>query len=180
MEEANPAATPEVSSTEDASNLQVKKKSGRPTNLTPGATEKICSTIRNSGISLADAAALVGVNRASIYDWCESSVAFSNRLRQAQALYKLDAINEMRAASKKDPKLLQWLLERHFPAEYAAQASVKHSHEVSGKVNIQVNQEQCKQIGDAWSRFKSKNTNSSEVIDITPVVDVPQTSTNPV
>jgi transposase-like protein len=107
---------------------------GRPTVLTPELREAIAKSIRG-GCPTDDAAAMNGVDPATLYRWMERGRAgepefreFCESVTRARAAAKRRAIREVRqgvlVSGAKDWKAWAWWLERMYPNEFGPQANV--------------------------------------------------------
>jgi hypothetical protein len=111
-----------------------KKKMGRPTECTPEAIEKIAATVEE-GLSLADAAALNGLDENTLKLWQKNArqgrepySSFLTAVTRARANAKRKAVGGVRSGTmmngKADWKAEAWWLERFYPGEFGPQQVV--------------------------------------------------------
>lgn len=109
---------------------------GAPTKLTPEVQAEIVRNLA-SGCYIETACAVAGIGKTSYYDWLKRGEAgeepyagFLNAVRKAEHKAELRANAIIQAEGEKDPKHLEWWLERKFPDRWARNDRVRN--EVSG------------------------------------------------
>lgn len=105
---------------------------GRPTSCTPEITTKICDYLKQ-GLSKDDAAVMVGIHRATLYDWQKKHPDFLDAVEKAITEFKLANLKVIQQAAK--PKTFggggswqasAWMLERKFQNEYYVRQRLEH------------------------------------------------------
>src|SRR3712207_5676590 len=104
----------------------------RPTKLTPGIQAAICESLK-SGLFRAAAASLVGIDEMTLSRWYHRGAredrgayrAFFLAVNKAEAEFQREATDMLRAFAARNPKHLQWLLSRRFPALYGRRDNVE-------------------------------------------------------
>lgn len=97
-----------------------QRRGGRPSKYSPGVGARICRAVAE-GCSRDVAAALAGINAATLYDWQHRFPEFSESLQKADSEFESECIFNVRRAgtSKRNWTASAWLLERKHPERWA-------------------------------------------------------------
>lgn len=104
----------------------------RPTKLDPKAREKILESLR-AGMFRRHAAALVGVTESTLSVWYNRGHRearglyhdFAVAVDAAEAEFAQAGVEQLVGAAPHNPRIMQWLLSRRFPAEYGRRDNVE-------------------------------------------------------
>jgi transposase-like protein len=111
---------------------------GRPLALTPNVHATILGVLQDGG-SLAEAAAVAGVDRAQVYRWRKRGNAgetyfadFAANAIKAEAAFKAKARERIRKLADQTKSWVghAWLLERRFPKEYGRNRAEVESYKI--------------------------------------------------
>lgn len=120
--------------------------SGRPTSLTPEIHRKVVHAVQ-VGMCIEAAAALVGVNKTTIYDWMRRGARdrsgpfheFSRDLTQALAECQYLALSRLhRLMQDGSFQAVSWFLERRFPQEWGRRQAVELTGKVEGTLTLEM------------------------------------------
>ena len=108
------------------------KRHRRPTVLTPELQEGIVEAL-NSGCYLEPAAARVGIDKTTLYDWIRRGVRektgmyaeFSHAVEKAMAAAETAGIARIRQAAGEDWRAMAWWLERRYQTKWGRKSAIK-------------------------------------------------------
>jgi len=122
----------------------------RPTKLNEEITKIICDNVE-MGLSYSLSAAGAGITYQCFLDWMHKAEAgdeqyteFAARVRAAETACAKDCLLRVREASQTGTWAASaWLLERRYRSDYGRNERVDLKADVSGKVQIVLQQEDC-------------------------------------
>lgn len=115
-----------------------KRKTGRPTKLTPELQKSVVDLLRR-GNYLETAALANGIDRATIRDWLKRGNKarsgiyrnFSRAVREALTYAEVSDVEKIRKAAASDWRAAAWRLEHRYPQRWTRKATTRQ--EVTGK-----------------------------------------------
>ena len=123
--------------------MQVKKKIGRPTKLTPDLQEKICGYI-SKGNYIRTACMACGVTETSYYSWLDLAEQGSNGIhavfleavKKAEAEAEATLVQMVQETAPKNWLAAMTMLERRWPGGWSRIDRIQSEHKVSGEIKV--------------------------------------------
>ncbi len=113
-----------------------KEKAGRPTKMTSELVEKLERAFIN-GFSDEQACFYVGIDKQTLYNYCQKNPDFSTKKELLKTNPNLTAkLNIVKAIDNGDVKASQWYLERKCKDEFSIRTEVDNKEQAVKKVFI--------------------------------------------